>query len=213
MSKTVFPLRAREAFKQRTRSLFGLQPQPIELLCDYCGKFVPSDMKWRCGYCNHENHRTEVYSFLSKCQACGREPKAFVCPHPQCGHVNFLDEDKDGSHPAQQIVERPKPVPQEDPKAQKRREHESRKEDLEREIELAKLNSVLAQAKAAGEINKDPTAQEKMKEEIRRYLERVMGDHMAAEELRAEFAERYKDDPETMKMVNEAIERFLEDHA
>ena len=208
---TVTPMRAREAFKQRTRSLLGLQPEPIELLCDYCGKFVPSDMKWRCGYCDHENHRTEVYSFLDKCQACDREPKAFVCPN--CGETNFLDADKDGAQPARKLVERPKPAPQEDPKAKKRREHESRKEELEREIELAKLTSALAQAKAAGETKKDPTVQERMKEEIRRYLERFMGSHMAAKELWAEFAERFKGDPETMEMVNEAIQRYLEDHA
>jgi type II secretory pathway component HofQ len=168
-------------------------------------------MKWRCGYCDNINHRTEVYSFLSKCQKCGREPKSFVCPH--CGEKNALDKDKDRRNPACEAVASRKPVPPIDLNAQKRREHEARKEELEREIDLAKLAAILAQTKALAEAQKEKPASEKVKEDVRKFVEHMMGFHLAVKEVRSELAVRCKDDPDALAMLNEALDKYLEDHS
>jgi len=173
MSKSVPPPEARNVFKRQARTLWSLPSESIQVICSHCAKAVPGDMKWHCGYCNNDNHRTEVYSFLSKCQKCGREPKSFVCPH--CGKINALDKDKDERNPAREAVEMPKPVPPVDPRTQKRQEHEARREELEREIDLAKLAAILAQTKASADAQKEKPASEKIKEDVRKFVEHTMG--------------------------------------
>src|ERR1041385_8201165 len=96
MARKINPLKARGIYKGRL--LLGMVLKPLRLFCDHCDKYIPSDMEWRCGYCNEENRATRLYSFLNKCQKCKRSPKAVVCPH--CQKINFLDKERVGTHPA-----------------------------------------------------------------------------------------------------------------
>src|SRR5258708_5258030 len=92
-------LKARKKYKQRL--LFGLAVKTLGPLFRDCGKYIPSDLEWKCGYCDAENHRTKLYSFLRKCRHCKRPPKAMQCPH--CSQPNYLDKDRDPRHAARAL--------------------------------------------------------------------------------------------------------------
>jgi hypothetical protein len=205
-------IEARRAFKKGLGSLFGFDPAPLRLFCERCDKCVPSDVRWVCGHCEHENRRTKLYSFLNKCQSCEREPASYACPH--CGATNALESDGSNGLPAKCFLapaeEPKKPAPEVDPRIKKKREHAERKEDLEQEIEITQLNVRLTQLKASSApIEQSPHAA--LEKSFSEYETHFMGVHMVAKEQRAKNAERYKDDPEMLERAQELVTRWLEE--
>ena len=200
-------LKARTQYKQRL--LLGLVFKPLRLFCEYCDKYIPSDMPWRCSHCDHANDRTKIYSFLNKCRECKRVPKSYACPH--CSNVNFLDKDSNPSHPARSTMERP-PVETsaEEVRLQKKNEHNDRKEEIEREIEITRLNASLVELKASTQFQKAKSTREKLEESFSEHDAHVMGAQMIADEQRVKNAEKYKDDSNGLGMANESIAMWLE---
>jgi hypothetical protein len=197
------PVIARAEFKKRS-GITNLDVSPLHVSCGNpeCQKTVPSDMKWYCGFCDFSNRRTGLFSFLNKCQECGKSPKAYLCPH--CQEMNFLDKDMDASNPARLFIEARKgppkeSMPQESARAKKRREHSEQIEDIKQEIEKEEHLAKLAQVRAPVDPNKDKTPRERLKEMI---LARVGKDTNLASvirEVRKEEAEKCKDDPEGLE--------------
>ncbi len=178
--------------------------------CGKCHKKVSSAMRWRCAHCGFDNQRTELYSFLNKCQKCETAPTAVVCPH--CEALIFLTDEKDSQFSARKFAEQKKPHPKEDPSQRDSRTHAKEKIRLEREIELAQLKSKLAHAKRRADENKEQTDDEKMDVEIRAYVARIMGQHKAIGRAKEQAAEDYKDDADGLEKVMMALEQWREVH-
>jgi ribosomal protein L37E len=223
MDRKINPLKARNRFKARL--LFGMVLKPLRLFCQRCDKYMPSDIEWRCAHCGYHNEGTRIYSFLNKCQQCKRPPKSVMCP--SCKDVNFLDKDRDGSHPAKPILIlkeeardllRPAGPTQEQIDAEKRakermqksEEHADRKTDISREIEIAELDARLAKWKTAAEANSGNAILDNLRKDGERHVLHNMGVQIVAKEL----AEKYKQLAPEMTEQNEAtIRNWAEDQA
>jgi hypothetical protein len=169
-------------------------------------------MKWNCGYCDFPNRRTSLFSFLNKCQECGKEPKAYLCP--SCEEINFLDRDMDASNPARLFVEAkklPAKEAQENPRAKKRREHAEKIEDIRQDIEREEHLAKLAQVKAPSDPHKDKTPRERLKEMVKARLGKHTDLASVIKELRKEEAERCKDDPDGLEDANVALDFIKEE--
>jgi hypothetical protein len=225
MDRKINPLKARSRFKARL--LLGMVLKPLRLFCEHCDKYLPSDTEWRCDYCGHHNEATKIYSFLNKCEQCKRAPKAVVCPHSDCRKLNFLDRDRDGSHPAKPILVlkeearallRPAGPTQEQIDAEKRakermrksEEHADKKTDINREIEIAELDAQLAKWKAAAEANSGNAILSNLRKDGERHVLHNMGVQIVAKEL----TEKYKQLAPEMTEQNEAtIRNWTENRA
>jgi hypothetical protein len=206
MARNIPTLKAKSRFKQRL--FFGLIFRPLRLFCKDCDKYVPSDMAWRCSYCNRENTRTKLYSFLHKCQQCKRSPKSFACPH--CESLNFLDKDDNGSHPARSTAAPCSPTLKVDPRAEKRRAHDEQKEALEQAIVIARLDAELTAVKASTEIGKETSAPERLEKSYSDHDAHVLAAHRIAKRERESNAKKYKDDPEFREMADQSVQCWLE---
>jgi hypothetical protein len=200
-------LRARREFQERLKR--GLVTRPVYQSCAYCHKDISSDMDWACGYCGYANRRTSLYSIFYKCQKCDREPKSYVCPH--CEKITALDVDDDHSHPARyapKTAKASKPEkrdPPEDSRLQRRREHEEKIEELEQKIERTELEKKLAALEKPSEDDPALAAREKMRRRIKARLGQVIDMRLAIKECRTELAAEFKDDPEMLTDLNDAL--------
>jgi hypothetical protein len=206
MARRVTPLKARRAFKGRL--LLGLVLRPLRLFCEHCDKYVPSDMEWRCGYCNEENWFTRYYSFLNKCRKCKRPAKSFVCPH--CREINFLDKDQVETHPATKAGPSVLPPTKDEARREKREEREDSKEELNHEIEIARLSADLVKYKASAEFAKAKTAMEKLEKSFGEHDAHVMGVKTIVRRQKALNFEKYKDDPEGLEDATDSLESWAE---
>jgi len=230
-------LKARAAFASALSR--DLVTQPISLTCPHCGEAVLSSMEWTCGYCRFDNKRTALYSFLYKCQKCDREAKSFLCPH--CSKVCFLDGDNDRANPARRCARtKPKkatPVPEvapaplpnlpvpippepkmehyfepkEDPRVERKRAHEDRKERLFQEIEIAELTARLEAIRSPRAEKEEDAMKSRLEKELNEYVGRLIGGYVTAREFKNKIAERYKDDPEILHKANDVVAKWLEE--
>src|SRR5205814_2210115 len=107
--------------------------------CEHCDRFIESDTPWVCGFCSAKNTKPEDYSFLFKCQHCSAVPKAYKCHHAGCGELIFLSEDRLEENFACCINSPHLAQPQ-----QKQERRKARREELEDEIDMVKLNMRLS---------------------------------------------------------------------
>ena len=223
MDRKINPLKARSKFKARL--LFGMLLKPLRLFCQHCDKYMPSDLQWRCAYCKHNNESTKIYSFLNKCQNCKRSPKSVMCPN--CKEVNFLDKDRDGSHPAKPVLIldeearallRPGGPTQEQIEAEKRakerikksEEHIDTKLERSRQIEIAELDARLAKWKVEAEANSSDAILNKLRKDGERHVIHNMGVQIVAKEL----TEKYRQvAPEMTKQNEDAIQQWAENQS
>jgi hypothetical protein len=73
-----------------------------------CEKYIAADDPWICGHCDSLNtperpeKGTKGSSFAhwltQYCCKCSYQPSSYLCHH--CGEMIFLDEERDGQHPA-----------------------------------------------------------------------------------------------------------------
>ena len=209
---TFSAIMARAEFKKRS-GLFNFDMSPIQVECENpeCRKTVASDTKWHCGHCQHSNRRTGVFSFLNKCQKCGKEPKSYLCPH--CNDPIFLDGDSDASNPARPFVEARKiksNVREQSPREKKRREHAERLEDLKQEIEFEKHKAELAQIIAPVDPNKGKTEYELAKDRVRAIVGADLNVKKALKEVEKEEVEKVKDDQDAVEDVKDSIKNANE---
>jgi hypothetical protein len=209
MARIIPNQEARLNYKQRL--FLGFVLKPLRLFCESCDTCVPSNMVWCCAYCGAENTKTRLYSFLNKCEHCKRSPKSYACP--QCASINYLDEDSDGTMPARSTA-KPSEIPTQtveeelSPEEMKHREHEEKKADIAREMELLGLNAKLVQMKES--LAAPKTARERLERSFEEHEAHAMAIHAIAKEQRDKNAERYKDDPEMLEMANESLNNWVE---
>lgn len=214
MAKRLTSLKARRMFK--TRLLLGLVFKPVRIFCEQCDKYIPSDMEWSCGHCNFENSATKIYSFLYKCRNCKRPPQAIICPH--CGVANPLERNANASHPATKAGSAPLPkyVPtraevRAQERAEKREKHQEKKEDIGQDIEIAKLNSQLAQYEEAG-MGKAERILKKLEQDLEEHDAQFMGAKDLKRRKQQENAEKYKDNPAGLQDSTDSLNAWGEKH-
>ena len=197
-AKPLTPAAARLRFRERQLLTFGLRRKPLKLFCEHCGKFIPSDMEWVCGYCNLRNVRTKLYSFLNKCEQCKRVPKSFHCPH--CDAAMFFDGPHDDRHPARNNVAPPRPLEtEEQAKIKKLLEQKERKADLEYEIVCARLDNDLAALLKEREKYKSKTPKEAMQEDLEQDKAKcISADEVAEEDIRT-YEKLYVGNPDLLE--------------
>jgi len=178
----------------------------VKIFCSHCGKYIPNDMDWRCGYCDAINTNRRYHPVFSECQTCKRETLAYTCTH--CSQIVLFDESEDRNHPARQYVADRREMPR-DLLQEKMRVHDLKKTDLEHEIEIEQLKMKLVRIKASTEFKQEVTAQEKLRKKFSEQETHVLGALLLAKEERAKNAEQYKDDPELLEMKELALRAFL----
>lgn len=194
---------------------FVLDKRPIGMDCDHCGKHIASNTPWVCGFCKEPNRNANKNPFVDRCGHCETEPKAYKCHHPDCQKLNFLTDDRLETGYAYCITspaETPKPSAP-DERAVKVRTFQETKQDKEFELEVAKLDEQLKQVKERIEGPKVKSTFDQKKESFDKYYDGVMGIREYARKKRAEAAEAYKDDPDSLKDANDAIDEFLRRNA
>ena len=195
-------LRARKRFK--TRLLCGLFFKPLRLFCTSCGKYVPSDMPWRCGYCDFEHPKVKLFSFLHKCRRCKRAAKSFVCPH--CEKIICLDKDQNGTHPARNIG-KPLISPTERELRDRKKElQEEEKSDLIHEVEVTDLRRKIARIKQASD---NQISIEGIKSRLSEREAYSLGVHMAADEKLEEYKVRFANNPLMLRRGQALVEEFV----
>lgn len=190
---------------------FILDKRTIGMDCCHCGKHIASNTPWACGFCKEPNKNAREHPFVDACEHCGNEPKAYKCHHTGCEKLIFLTEDKletNYAHVLNASSEIPEP-PKPDERAVKVKTHQETKQDKEHELEVAKLDEQLKQIKERIDGPKIKTVFEQKKESFDKYYDGVMGMREYARKKRAEAAQAYKDDPESLRDANEAIDEFL----
>jgi hypothetical protein len=195
MARKITSLKARNIYKARL--MMGMVLKPLRLFCDHCDKYIPSDMEWRCGHCHFENTGTRIYSFLNKCKECKRAPKAVVCPHDDCGGINFLDKARIDTHPARKIIRIIVPTKQEarnERREDRLSEHIERKEELAYQIEEVKLNAELARLKESSEFNLEVKAMRKLERDFSEHDAHFMGVKKIAKRREEKINEEFKND-------------------
>lgn len=185
--------------------------RPLRLFCDYCDRYIPSDIEWTCGYCAHTNVGTRIYSFLNKCKECKRSPKSYVCPH--CGKLVYLDTDEDGSHPASKTSVPIPPETREQIRLRRREAHEDTAEQLNQGIVIAKLNSELARWQAKIEASKPKSRVDQLEREFANRKATTMGVYEIADREYALNASLYKNNPNRKEQADAVVRVWLEDKA
>jgi hypothetical protein len=204
------PATARSKFLERRMLTFGLRRKPLKMFCEHCGKFIPSDIEWICGYCNMENLRTKSYSFLHKCEQCKRSPKSFHCPH--CNRISFFDETHDDRHPARSNHQ-PVSVPaivetNEQIRAQKILEREERKAELEYKIVCARLDLDLETLEKKREMLKKKSPEQILKDDSTEHDSIFITVHKIAKENLQTYEKEFADDPELMEMARLSVQKW-----
>jgi hypothetical protein len=192
---------------------FILDKRPIRFRCNnICKKIILSNTPWVCRACGSTNMDANTYSFLNRCknEECGVEPKAYRCHHKGCGGMIFFTEDEDDTNYAS-ALNSPAEAPEPDERDTKRQAHEESKEDMEAEIEMAelkeKLRKIREEAKKAKA--KKKTKFQEAEEKFREFFNGHMSVEDIADELRAEAARKYKDNPDRLQKAYEVIDAFV----
>jgi hypothetical protein len=187
----------------------------IWIRCPHCEKKIATNTPWMCGACSVKNEHVDDFPFVNRCESCGVEPKAYQCHHKECEKLIFLTKDELVKNYAYCI----NPVIEAREEEVERDTFEQKKRRAEYKLHLARLNTDVELAEQAENEVKKRTQQpnqpqqpkEKTSEDkVREHRERRRAKTISATEIyRAERKaneEKYKDDPEMLKMVNEDLE-------
>jgi hypothetical protein len=180
--------------------------EPIRFCCPKCTKIVLSNSPWFCAECEKPNRNANDFPFVFKCEHCGAEPKAYKCHHREngvdCGEMIFLSDDEDATNYAYRLnfsSEAPEP----DQHAEKMKKMGETKQE-----KLAKRDIALVDAQLKS-IRKRMRAERQKKKTAKEILEEGVGSDMELEdaeaELKALYAEKYKDNPQLLRRMNAAL--------
>jgi len=194
---------------------FGAYFPAVNLFCGECGKHISSKSDWICGYCGNDTKKaldnTNYYSFLNRCVACSMPPGSFICPH--CDASNQLSNDRDDEHAARiigaQVTAIKQPTNSISAAELKRRDHLEKKEELERQIEIALLNKRLKQLQDSPEFKDAVSAHEKIEKEFSDFDAERMGFQILERKRRTEIDDEYLDEPELREMKHLVLDAFM----
>jgi hypothetical protein len=197
-------LEARMRFKERLFLSLGMRRKPLKLFCEHCGKFIPSDMPWRCGFCDTENYKTKLYSFLYKCGRCKQPPKSFICPH--CEKRLPLAKKSSDQHPARKIQGFVNIDSAADRQAIQVRDRNLRKQELEHDIVMTRLNAELNLLKKQTEPKKEKTPLENLEQSFSEHDAHVMAVHKIVKREKEANAKEFANDAELREMADESVD-------
>jgi hypothetical protein len=191
-------------------NFFVLEKRPIKIRCPHCRKYIVTNTPWVCGACGKKNVRTDDFPFIFRCEHedCGVEPAAYECHHRDCKKLIFLTEDERRTNIACCSDEK-KERRGRDERAAKVRTDKEKIEDKANELGVADLDAKLKEIRAKSEGPKIKTLAEQKREAFDSGYDAAMGVRAHARKRRAEAAEEFKDDPESLKDANDAIDDLL----
>jgi hypothetical protein len=208
MDIKVTSVNARRRFKDRLVFTLGLGRKPLRFFCDHCGKYIPSDVEWKCGFCDFENRQARVYSFLNKCKRCKQSAPSFRCPH--CGDILFLDGRRDDSHVAVKIGSSEPRDMRLEGVIQSRRDREK---ELQHDMVTTRLNKELDTLQKEIETAKQGSPYFELKEERSKRKARLVAAHIIAKQERETNKKEFGDDAELLEMANSELQDWLDHQA
>jgi hypothetical protein len=179
---------------------------PFRPFCNHCGKYIPVQTVWKCGFCDAENKNTRTFSFLYKCQHCEAIPKAYRCHH--CAEIIYLEADKDDKHCATALKQEPPKEPK--PVSEIRREEIETKEfqlaTADLDIELARKKRELEESLR----RKEPeSTAEQLKKSFNEGWNADVEIHSIVHQARQKVREDFPNDSEMVKRVDMYSERWM----
>jgi hypothetical protein len=99
---------------------------------------------------------------------------------------------------------------EEDPLEKKRREQLEEREDLQHQIEVARLNERLQELKSSTAFKQEVSAMERLEKSFSEHDAHTMGVHIIAKRERALITEQFKDDPEMRERAEASLTNWLE---
>jgi hypothetical protein len=183
-----------------------LDKRPIWIRCRHCRKKIATNTPWICGGCGAKNEHVDYFPFVSRCEKCRIEPKAYQCHHEKCGKLIFLTKDELVRNYSFCI--NPPVVATEEQIERTNFEREKRRAEYKRD--LARLNTDVELAERAHETAKKKGKAETPEEKIKEHRDHRRAKTVSATEIyraeRKSNEEKYRDDPEMLKWVNEDLE-------
>ena len=168
---------------------------------------IETNTPWICGFKQCRNERVDDFPFIYRCQHCGAEPKAYQCHH--CGELIFFTTDQQKINYAKCVNIPVKTTPAEkDRTAEKITKQHEEKRDLMHELEVTQLKGDLKEAKKRVEDPKEKTERQILEESIARFVDRNMSGAAIVQRLKAENADKYKDNPEELERQNLLVDQW-----
>jgi hypothetical protein len=181
----------------------------IWIRCPTCRKKIATNTPWMCGSCSVKNEHVDDFPFVNRCESCGVEPKAYRCHHENCGKLIYLTKDelmRNFAYCINPVLEAREEEVERDTYEQKKRRGEYRLHlaQLYKQVELAEQEENNVKKKA------EPLKEKTQEEKIKEHREGRRSKTIAAAEIyrneRKANEEKYKDDPEMLKMANEDLD-------
>lgn len=199
---------ARREFQKRMA--LGMVVRPLRMFCTECGKYIPSDLEWKCGFCNFKNYRVRLNSFLRKCQGCKRAPHAIVCPH--CQELNFLMKYAIGDHPARVVEGFILPVDPDLLRMQRKNEREFAKSEALHEKEMAEIHRDTTRIKNSPELRPKKSRQEEIEEDLLESEAAVFGHEAAAEKRALYYKEQFPKNSQSRRRAMDFLKKWRRKH-
>ena len=192
-------------------SLFNVwDNRPIKFRCPACQKPIFSNRPWICGLCGEKNTDTVNFPFLYRCKskACLNEPKSFRCPYCTVETIICLTEEDDKKTPAVSLDSLISPPPEPNEHDKKMDKLRKDREALQAEREIAMVQSDLNRIQKIidNQTNKKTGAEESIRTSVNEFMEK----DEAIAKLKAEYAEKYKNDPAMRRRMLQALKKSIE---
>jgi len=178
--------------------------RPIWIRCPTCEKRIATNTPWKCGACEAKNEHVDDFPFIHRCEACGVEPKAYQCHHKECGKLIFLTNDESVRNYAYCV----NPITEARDVEIEHTEFGLKQRRGKYRLELALLYKEVEEAEnKLGSVEpKTQTPEEKVEEHrAKRRAKTITATEIYRRERKVN-EEKYKDDPEMLKLVNEDLE-------
>lgn len=185
-----------------------LQEWPTSFTCPHCHGIIATNTPWRCGSCGHGNRRTKQFPFVEECENCEASPKAYKCHHKECGKLIFLSKDNQEQGYAT-FLNLAEPAA---PPVDKNTERKEAQDALRHELEMAELEAKRNEARKRATPDEPKPMREQIKASLNSFYTSKMGAREEAKRLRAEVAEKFKNDEQALKDANDTIDAWLIEH-
>ena len=178
---------------------FVLQKRAISIECPHCHRHLNTNTPWVCGFKFCRNENVDDFPFMSRCEHCGIEPKAYRCHYKDCGKpIFFTNDEQDAIHaafinPSSNLPPLP-PRPKSPSRWERKAAQESEQlHDLQHELKVTKLRGDISEAKAR--IQPEKSEKELLWENLQKYLDRSIGAEEAGRKMKAIIDIQYANDP------------------
>lgn len=196
---------------------FVLDKRSIGIVCPHpdCNEYIETNTSWVCGFCKQKNVQTDDFPFINRCEHkdCGQEPKAYQCHH--CEELIFFTKDKlkiNYAVCANLPVKNKSTPARKDPIARKLSEQNEAIRETEYKLRKAKLDLELKGVKEYLDPKKDRTQEEILEESARNFKDRNMSGPRIVARMKAENAEKFKDNPPELERQNRLVDQWALNH-